>query len=124
MIGSLENIGALLVNHKDASHERQMKLTPMGKHLAAIPAPPTVGKLLVMCSLLGCRGSVLAIAAGMSVGRSPFLRIENARRNTPDDNEDAALEEFKMRKILQGKRLYLKASGIATKHFSLRLTSI
>ena len=49
--------------------------TPLGMHLAGIPAPPTVGKLLVIGSLVWCRSSVLAIAAGMSLGRSPFLKV-------------------------------------------------
>ncbi|KAL7522187.1 hypothetical protein ACHAWX_006877 [Stephanocyclus meneghinianus] len=50
-------------------------LSPLGSHLAGIPAPPTVAKLLVMGCLLGCRKIALAIAAGMSVGRSPFMNM-------------------------------------------------
>ncbi|KAL9179117.1 hypothetical protein ACHAXT_000159 [Thalassiosira profunda] len=68
-LDSLEKLGAL---RRDGT---RAALTPLGTHLAGIPAPPAVGKLLVMGTLLGCREMAVAIAAGLSVGRSPFLRI-------------------------------------------------
>lgn len=70
-IDSLEKVGAL---YKDGN---LAYLTPLGNHLAGIPAPPTVGKLLVMGTLLGCRNIAVSIAATMSAGRSPFLRIKS-----------------------------------------------
>ncbi len=80
---SLEQIGALARNGNTAN------LTPLGTHLAGIPAPPTVGKLLVMGSLLGCRNISLAVASGMSIGRSPFLRINSPHhRNGKQLNGD------------------------------------
>lgn len=81
---SLEKIGALSRNGTLAI------LTPLGTHLAGIPAPPTVGKLLVMGSLLGCRNISIAVAAGMSIGRSPFLRINysNHRNNSDLEREE------------------------------------
>jgi ATP-dependent RNA helicase DHX57 len=83
----LEQIGALARNGDVAN------LTPLGVHLAGIPAPPTVGKLLVMGSLLGCRNMSIAIASGMSVGRSPFLRINTPhRRNGKQLNGDVDQE--------------------------------
>ena len=32
--------------------------------------------VLIMGSLLGCRDAALAMAAGMSVGRSPFMKVD------------------------------------------------
>lgn len=65
----LEKVGAIKRTDGVAT------LSPLGSHLAGIPAPPTVAKLLVMGCLLGCRKIALAIAAGMSVGRSPFMNM-------------------------------------------------
>ena len=45
---SLKKLGAVILNGNESF------LTPLGSHLAGIPAPPTVGKLLVMGCLLGC----------------------------------------------------------------------
>ena len=88
-------------------------LCPLGRHLAGIPAPPTVGKLLVMGSLFGCRNISLAIAAGMSVGRSPFMRISSspfqAKRNTDcvaDDEKQVSNEQ-----ILEARRTLFKSVG-------------
>lgn len=49
---SLEKVGAV------ARSGDLLNLTPLGTHLAGIPAPPTVGKLIVMGYLLGCRDLV------------------------------------------------------------------
>ncbi len=49
---SLEKIGAVSRNGD------LLGLTPLGTHLAGIPAPPTVGKLIIMGCLLGCRDLV------------------------------------------------------------------
>lgn len=46
-------------------------LTPLGRHLAALPVDPRLGKLLLMGAMLGCLGPALTIAAAMS-HRSPF----------------------------------------------------
>ncbi|GAX26203.1 hypothetical protein FisN_16Lh020 [Fistulifera solaris] len=54
-----------------------LHLTPLGLHLAGIPAPPMIGKMLIMGCILGCRDASLAMAAGMSLGRSPFIRIDS-----------------------------------------------
>jgi hypothetical protein len=39
-VTSLEKVGAVKVNRSD----KTMQLTPLGQHLAGIPAPPTIGK--------------------------------------------------------------------------------
>jgi len=85
---SLEKLGALERAGADKLH-----LTPLGMHLAGIPAPPTVGKLLVMGSILGCRSGALAMAAGISVGRSPFLRVDS--KDGVDDARKSVLQERK-----------------------------
>ncbi|CAM9135591.1 unnamed protein product [Choristocarpus tenellus] len=48
------------------------ELSPLGWHLAALPCPVQVGKMLVYGAVLGCLDPVLSIAAGLSC-RSPFL---------------------------------------------------
>jgi ATP-dependent RNA helicase DHX29 len=62
------------------------RLTPLGRHLAALPMEPRLGKLLVLAAALGCLSPALTIAAGMSY-RSPFAaafeeqqELEAARR--------------------------------------------
>jgi ATP-dependent RNA helicase DHX57 len=90
-IFSLDNIGAIVTT---CNRERKnVALTPLGLHLAGIPAPPSIGKLLVMGALLGCRSAALAIAAGLSTGKNPFLKIDNRKqRNT--DNKDFIQNEL------------------------------
>jgi ATP-dependent RNA helicase DHX36 len=47
-------------------------LTPLGEHLAALPLPPPVGKLLLMGAAFDCLEPILSIAASLSF-RSPFV---------------------------------------------------
>lgn len=87
-------------------------LTPLGIHLAGIPSPPAVGKLLVMGCLLGCRDISVAIAAGMSVGRSPFLRIDsfnNGKRRSEDEIEQE--KELASSKIIEERAALFKMVG-------------
>lgn len=72
---SLQKLGAVQLVRPD-----KMDLTPLGMHLAGIPAPPTIGKLLVMGCILGCRTGAIAMAAALSVGRSPLLRVDFTNR--------------------------------------------
>ena len=46
-------------------------LTPLGRHLAALPVEPRLGKLLVLGACLACLGPACTIAAAMS-HKSPF----------------------------------------------------
>ena len=100
----LEKIGALKRDGDLAL------LSPLGMHLAGIPSPPVVGKLLMMGCLLGCRDISLAIAAGMSVGRSPFLRIDsfnNGRRRSEDEVE----KELASTKVIEQRAALFKMVG-------------
>jgi len=83
-----------------------ISLTPLGMHLAGIPAPPVIGKLLVVGALLGVRNPALAMAAGMSAAQSPFSQIDaNAR-----DVDDAVRESNEA--ILQERQnLFVKSGG-------------
>jgi ATP-dependent RNA helicase DHX57 len=89
-----------------------LRLTPMGVHLAGIPAPPMVGKMLVMGSILGCRTPALAMAAGLTLGRSPFLRIDARRKKRYNGEDDqASMEEMKQERILEERSSLFKTVG-------------
>jgi ATP-dependent RNA helicase DHX57 len=86
-------------------------LCPLGRHLSGIPAPPTVAKLLVMGSLLGCRSISLAIAAGLSVGRSPFIRLSSSQFQRRDTNNPEQEEQAANDQILEARRALFKSVG-------------
>ena len=52
--------------------DRHEELTPLGKHLAALPVDPRVGKMLVMGAIMGCLTLTATIAAGLA-HRDPFV---------------------------------------------------
>ncbi|CAM9277213.1 unnamed protein product, partial [Phaeothamnion confervicola] len=62
-----------------------VQLTPLGWHLAAMPCPPRLGKMIVFGVVLACTEPVLSIAAALNC-RSPFLSSPDPeRRRTGDD---------------------------------------
>lgn len=65
-----------------------------------------------MGSLLGCRSAALSVAAGMSVGRSPFLKINSFRRNNKS-NEDSMEDKdaWKNKCILDERQALFKSVG-------------
>jgi ATP-dependent RNA helicase DHX57 len=102
---SLWKVGAL--KHKQ---EEEAYLTPLGMHLAGIPAPPVVGKILIMGSILGCRRAAMAMAAGISVGRSPFLKIDLRQHNHRQQQEESP-QQAKQRLILKERATLFQLSG-------------
>jgi len=66
---ALEDLGAL-------DNEEYDGLTPLGRHLAALPCHPRLGKILVLGCLLGTEGPCLSICAAMSV-RNPMLTTQD-----------------------------------------------
>ena len=105
---SLSSLGAVSGDGPDGT----LLLTPLGMHLAGIPAPPSVGKILVMGSLMGCRSAALAMAAGMSAGRSPFLKIDTFKFNRRKrDDEEESMEEYKQKKVLEARAELFKSVG-------------
>jgi len=78
---ALSDLGAL----DEASHDG---MTPLGRHLAALPCHPRLGKILVLGCLLGVPGPCLSICAAMSV-RNPML-------TTQDTKKRAAWQEERM----------------------------
>ncbi|CAJ1409951.1 unnamed protein product [Effrenium voratum] len=54
-------------------------LTPLGRHLAALPCHPRLGKILVLGCLLGVPGPCLSICAAMSV-RNPMLTTQDTAK--------------------------------------------
>jgi len=68
-----------------------------------------------MGSILGCRRASLAMAAGMSLGRSPFLRIriDNPRKKSFADGGDgeSSVEELKRQRMLEERDALFKQVG-------------
>ncbi len=64
-----------------------------------------------MGAMLGCRYAALAIAAGMSVGRSPFLRINNFKKQQNEADEKAEKQEMKDQMILQERKKLFDTVG-------------
>ena len=52
-------------------------LTPLGRHLSALPCMPRVGKLCIYGALLGCVYTATAVAACMTL-RTPFLTSQDS----------------------------------------------
>ena len=66
-----------------ALSRRTEELTPLGRHLAALPVDPRVGKMLVTAATFGCLSPALTIAAGMAY-KDPFvLPMDRSTRRTP-----------------------------------------
>jgi ATP-dependent helicase HrpA len=61
--------GVLLLEELDAVEPATatIRLTPIGRKLARIPADPRVGRMLVAAAETGCLSEVLVIAAGLSI---------------------------------------------------------
>jgi len=57
---------------RTAALDENEQLTPLGRHLAALPVDIGVGRLVIYGSLLRCAQPILLIAAALS-DRSPFL---------------------------------------------------
>lgn len=60
-----------------------------------------------MGSILGCRRAALVMAAGMSLGRSPFLRIDNWKKN----KNETSIEDIKNEMILEDRKAMFDAVG-------------
>jgi ATP-dependent RNA helicase DHX57 len=60
-----------------------------------------------MGSILGCRSAALAMAAGISLGRSIFLRLDNVKTN----NADSLFDETKREKVLMEREALAKEAG-------------
>jgi ATP-dependent RNA helicase DHX57 len=61
---------------------------------------------MIMGCILGCREAGLAMAAGMSAGRSPLFRIESNPRNQED-----SIEDLKRRIVLEERENLFKSVG-------------
>ena len=63
-----------------------------------------------MGAILGCRSSALAMAAGMSLGRSPFLRIDDPKKPRRND-EIMSIDNWKRQRVLEERLSYYKLVG-------------
>jgi ATP-dependent RNA helicase DHX57 len=70
-----------------------------------------VNKVLVMGAILGCRSAALGMAAGISLGRSPFMRIDDHRRCHGKNNEEMSMEDVKRQRTLEERSKYFKMVG-------------
>ena len=69
MSPTLQTVSGL---QRTAALDENEQLTPLGRHLAALPVDIGVGRLVIYGSLLRCAQPILLIAAALS-DRSPFL---------------------------------------------------
>eukprot|EP00439_Symbiodinium_sp_Y106_P022801 s6484_g2.t2 len=69
---ALRDLGALDPSQPDG-------LTPLGRHLAALPCHPRLGKILVLGCLLGEPSPCLSICAAMSV-RNPMMTTQDTSK--------------------------------------------
>jgi ATP-dependent RNA helicase DHX57 len=102
---SLQKLGAITPPDVD----NQVSLTPLGIHLACIPAPPPVGKIMILGSILGCRSAALAMAAGMSAGRTPFIRVENFSRRGIEMGD--TIEDMKRQRTIEARKDLFRTVG-------------
>merc|ERR1711907_389007 len=69
-------------------------LTPLGRHLAAMPCHPRLGKILILGCLLRVPGPVMSICAAMS-GRSPLRTTQDtAKRSAWQAERQKLLKEL------------------------------
>jgi ATP-dependent RNA helicase DHX57 len=61
-----------------------------------------------MGAILGCRDAAVAMAAGLSIGKSPFVRIERPREYAK--SEKSSIDDFKQR-ILEEREKIFKSVG-------------
>ena len=73
-VTSLERVGAL-----DPSSGA---LTPLGRHLCAMPCDPRVGKMLIFGAMLRCLDPILTVAAAQGHGRSVFWSPPDRREES------------------------------------------
>lgn len=63
-----------------------------------------------MGSILGCRKAALAMAAGMSTGRSPFLRVDSNNRRG-NDSDKFSMEDMKNERTLEERKALMAKVG-------------
>jgi ATP-dependent helicase HrpA len=76
-ISLLHELGAL----EAGADQKQRRLTPIGRRLAALPLDPRLARMVVAADDNGCLGEVLVIASGLAI-QDP--------RERPSDAQDAA----------------------------------
>ena len=85
-IGLLEQIGALTSDGAEA-------LTPLGRHLAALPVDPRVGKMLLYGCIMQCLPAILTIAAGMAY-KDPWVLPLDKKQAADDARRRLARESL------------------------------
>jgi ATP-dependent RNA helicase DHX57 len=64
--------------------------------------------VLVLGSILGCRSAAVAMAAGISLGRSLFLRVDV---DSCEEDDSLSVEERKRRKVVEQRGIIAKEAG-------------
>ncbi|KAJ1955431.1 hypothetical protein EC988_001887 [Linderina pennispora] len=68
-------------------------LTPIGRHLCYLPVDLSIGKMLIVGTMLNCMDPVLTLAAAMSLGKPMLIRPFD-----PDERVSASAAHAKYRK--------------------------
>ncbi|KFM23075.1 Putative ATP-dependent RNA helicase DHX57 [Auxenochlorella protothecoides] len=98
-IGALETVAG--PDGRD-DHAAPLVLTPLGRHLTAMPCDPAIGKLLIFGALLCCLDPVLTMAAALAHGRPMFVSAHAIREEA--DAARRRLTASGMEGVLAGRR--------------------
>ncbi|CAD7923926.1 unnamed protein product [Amoebophrya sp. A120] len=89
-LGELLAVGAVVEGKREGERNTrgdkdksptEIRITPLGKHLAKLPCDVRIGKLLIYGAMLGCASETAGLAAMLSV-RNPLLRPKEQEQET------------------------------------------
>ena len=117
---------AILGLQRTAALDEAERLTPLGRHLAALPVDIGVGRLLLYGCLFRCAYPILLIAAALS-DRSPFLQpmakrdeakaVQGAAFNLHQSDHLATLEAHRQWEKIVAKQGKGAARAFCDRHF-------
>lgn len=106
-----ENVDSALVRLKDVGAlDADNELTPLGRHLAALPVDVRIGKLMLLGAIFCCVDSALTIAACLSY-KSPFVAPFAKLEQADIRKKEFAIANSDQLTVLRAYKTWLKASS-------------
>ncbi|XP_067011833.2 putative ATP-dependent RNA helicase DHX57 isoform X2 [Anabrus simplex] len=103
-----ESIDSALVRLKDVGAlDLENQLTPLGRHLAALPVDVRIGKLIIFGAIFCCLDSVLTMAACLSY-KSPFVSPFSKRDLADSKKKEFATLNSDQLTVLKAYKMWLK----------------